>query len=180
MPKESRKGQATPLSPAQIDSILALAADRYRPIFAIAAFTGCRISEALKLKAQHVDLIGGTITFTETKTGHDRTVPISAKLRPHLEALDCGGPDSWLFPSPRTASHITRVSAADELRAVCESLGYVGVSTHSFRRSVATNLSDLGQPLKTIASLTGHRSLDQLARYIDVTPKQQLAAVDLL
>jgi integrase/recombinase XerD len=131
------------------------------------------------LRAENLDLVGRQITFTETKTGHDRTVPISAKLAQVLEAADLPS-EGWLFPSPRTASHVTKVSAGEQLKAICDDLGLVGVSTHSFRRSLATNLSDMGQPLKTIASLTGHKSLDQLARYIDVTPAQQMAAVDLL
>jgi integrase/recombinase XerD len=179
MPKENRKGQATALTVKQIDEILGLCSDRYKPIFAIAGYTGARIGEVVKLQAQHLDLLGGQITFTETKTGFDRTVPISNKLRAVLESADLPS-EGYIFPSPRTASHVTKVSCGEHLKAICDDLGYVGVSSHSFRRSLATNLSDMGQPLKTIASLTGHRSLDQLARYIDVTPKQQMKAVDLL
>jgi integrase/recombinase XerD len=179
MPKLNRKGQATSLTIEQVDKILDLASPRYRPIFAIAGLTGARIGEVVKLQAQQLDLVGGQITFIETKTGYDRTVPISAKLRAILENAELPS-EGFLFPSPRTASHITKVSCGEHLKTICDDLGYVGVSSHSFRRSVATNLSDMGQPLKTIASLTGHRSLDQLARYIDVTPKQQLNAVDLL
>jgi integrase/recombinase XerD len=52
-----------------------------------------------------------------------------------------------------------------------------GVGTHSFRRSLATNLHGKGVPLKTIASITGHRSLDALSRYLDVTPAQQKEAI---
>jgi integrase/recombinase XerD len=179
MPKQNRKGQAATLTPAQIDSILGLASDRYRPIFAVAAFTGARISEALKLRAENLDLKGRALAFVETKTGIDRTAPISAKLAQILEAADLPS-QGWLFPSPRTAGHVTRENAAAHLKEICDDLGLIGVSTHSFRRSLATNLSDLGQPLKTIASITGHKSLDSLARYIDITPKQQMTAVDLL
>ena len=181
MPKQNRKGQSATLTTEQIDRIIELASPRYKLIFAIAAFTGCRISEALTRQIRHLDLQGGTITFTETKTKTDRTVPISAKLRSMLETSEfSSSPDEWLFPSPKTAGHVTRVSVGEELAAICLDLGYVGVSSHSFRRSLATTLSDRNVPLKTIASVTGHRSLDSLARYIDVTPAQQKAAVDLL
>jgi integrase/recombinase XerD len=179
MPKENRKGQATSLSSSQIDRIVEVASDRYKPIFAIAAYTGCRISEALTLKAGRLDLPGRQITFTETKTGIDRTVPISPKLAIVLEAAQLPS-EGWLFPSHRTGGHIVRTSAADELKRIADDLGLVGVSTHSFRRSLATNLSDSGVPLKTIASVTGHKSIDSLARYIDVTPHQQMKAVALL
>ena len=181
MPKENRKGKASSLTSDQIDRIIALASSRYEPIFAIAAYTGCRISEALTRKVKHLDMVSGSITFTETKTKIDRTVPISAKLRSVLEKSHFStSSEDWLFPSPKTVGHVTRVSVGEELKAICDDLGYVGVSTHSFRRSLATTLHDKGTPLKTIASVTGHRSLDSLARYIDVTPAQQKAAVDLL
>jgi integrase/recombinase XerD len=176
------KGQAAVLSGDQIESILRLAGDRYRAIFAVAAFTGCRISEARKLKGAHVDLAGDTLTFVETKTGDDRTVPMSAKLKTIL--LESGaqlvGDSDWLFPSPRTAGPVTREAVGAELKAVAAELGYIGVSTHSFRRSVATTLSDKGAALKVIAGLTGHKSLDQLSRYIEVTPAQLAAAAALL
>ena len=181
MPKENRKGKATTLTSEQIDRLIELASPRYKPIFALAAFTGCRISEALTRKVKHIDLISGGVTFTETKTKVDRTVPISSKLRSILVKCNfSSSPEDWLFPSPKTSGHVTRVSVGEELKALCDDLGYVGVSTHSFRRSLATTLHDKGTPLKTIASVTGHRSLDSLARYIDVTPSQQKAAVDLL
>jgi integrase/recombinase XerD len=179
MPKENRKGQASSLSSSQIDRIVEVASDRYKPIFAIAAYTGCRISEALKLQAHRLDLSGRQITFTETKTGIDRTVPISPKLAKVLEAAQLPS-EGFLFPGIGKKGHVVRTSAADELKRVANDLGLVGVSTHSFRRSLATNLSDAGVPLKTIGSVTGHKSIDSLARYIDVTPSQQMKAVALL
>jgi integrase/recombinase XerD len=178
-PKENRSGQALALCQEEVEKIIDLASGPYKIIFAIAAYTGCRISEALTLKAHRVNLRARLITFVETKTGVDRSVQIPAKLLAILEAADLPS-EGWLFPSPRTDGHIVRTSADRELRKISADLGLVGVSTHSFRRSLATNLSDLGQPLATIASITGHQSLASLAKYIDITPKQQLAALDLL
>jgi integrase/recombinase XerD len=176
------KGQAAVLGSEQIDRILEMAPDRYRPIFAVAAFTGCRISEARKLKGGHVDLVSSTLTFTETKTGVDRTVPISPKLRAILieAGAQMAGDDAYLFPSPRTAAPVSRQCVGDELKAIAAALGYVGVSTHSFRRSAITALSDRGVPLKTIAAISGHRSMDQLGKYIEATPAKVAAAISLL
>jgi integrase/recombinase XerD len=179
MPKENRKGQATSLSSSQIDRIIELASPRYKPIFAIAGYTGCRISEVLKLEAKRLDLPGRSITFVKTKTKTDRTVPISPKLEKVLESAQLPS-EGFLFPGTGDEGHVVRTSAADELKKIADDLGLVGVSTHSFRRSLATNLSDSGVPLKTIASVTGHRSLDSLSKYIDVTPTQQMKAVALL
>ena len=43
-------------------------------------------------------------------------------------------------------------------------------------RSLATKLHGKSVPLKAIG-MTGHESLDSLARYIDVTPEKKRAAV---
>lgn len=178
MPTINGKGQASTLSNDDIDKILSLASRTYRGVFAIAAFTGCRISEALSLDAKFLDLKRGSITFTETKTKADRTVPIAPELRSILIGLDLPT-HGYLFPSPKTSGHLTRSGAGKELKAICDDLGLVGVSTHSFRRSLATDLHSKGAPLKAIASITGHRSLDSLQRYIDVTTEDQLAALAL-
>ncbi len=176
MPKVKGKGQAAILNNDQIDQVIGLCAEPYKFIVAIAAFTGCRMGEALALRAENLDLVAGIITLTHTKTGRTREVA----LHPELVALlsESNLPTvGYLFPSPRTAGHITRQAVDKELRLVCEALKLRGVGTHSFRRSLATNLHGKGIPLKTIASITGHESLNELSRYLDVTPAQQQAAI---
>jgi len=176
MPKVNGKGQAAILSNEQIDQVIGLCREPYSLIVAIAAYTGCRIGEALKLKAENLDLASGVITLTHTKTGKTREVAMHPELIEMLSAADlptCG----FIFPSKRTADHMTRQAVDKELREVCEALGLKGVGTHSFRRSLATNLHGKGIPLKTIASITGHESLNELSRYLDVTPAQQKAAI---
>jgi len=66
---------------------------------------------------------------------------------------------------------------AKELKEVCEALELRGVGTHSFRRSLATSLHGKGIPIKTIAAITGHESLNELSRYLEVTPQQRRAAI---
>ena len=45
--------------------------------------------------------------------------------------------------------------------------GLDGVSTHSFRRSFATNLHKQGYSLAKIARLLGHSSASMTARYVE-------------
>jgi integrase/recombinase XerD len=176
MPKQDGKGQSSLLTRKQIHKIIDLASPRYKPIFAIAAFTGCRISEARNLKAENLDLVNGSITFTETKTKVDRVVQCHPKLLEILSSSDL--PTSgYLFPSPRSNGALSREAISGELAAITTDLGLPGVSTHSFRRSVATHLHEKGTDLKSIASITGHKDLNSLSRYIDVSPEKQLAAI---
>jgi integrase/recombinase XerD len=174
--KVNGKGQAAILSNEQIDQVLALCTEPYKSIVAIAAYTGCRMGEALALKAENLNVAVGVITLTHTKTGKAREVALHPDLVVLLShaALPT---DGYLFPSPRTAGHLTRQAVDKELRAVCEALELKGVGTHSFRRSLATNLHGKNIPLKTIASITGHESLNSLSLYLDVTPQQQRDAI---
>lgn len=55
-----------------------------------------------------------------------------------------------------------------------------GASTHSFRRSALTQMSDAGIPLKIIQEVSGHRSLSQLQNYLEVRDSQVLGAVTAL
>ena len=55
-----------------------------------------------------------------------------------------------------------------------------GTSCHSPRRSLATRMHSKGIGLKTIASFTGHQSLDQLSTYISVDLKEKQKALDAL
>ena len=49
----------------------------------------------------------------------------------------------------------------------------LGISTHSFRRTALTNLSNAGVPLRMIQEINGHRSLTSLQRYLEVSPEHK-------
>ena len=63
------------------------------------------------------------------------------------------------------------------LRKACDGLGIQGVSTHTFRRSLATHLYDAQVPLRQIMEITGHASLASLTGYLNL---EQRAAENAL
>ena len=63
------------------------------------------------------------------------------------------------------------------LRRASDLLGFEGVSTHTFRRSLATHLYDSGVPLRQIMAIAGHASLASLTSYLNL---EQRAAGDAL
>ena len=83
----------------------------------------------------------------------------------------CGCPDS------RAESHLHRDSGIWLLRSACARVGLEGVSTHSFRRTALTQMSNAGIPLRVIQEISGHRTLDELYKYLEVKPEQVLGAV---
>ena len=58
--------------------------------------------------------------------------------------------------------------------------GFEGASSHSERRTFITELASKGVSVRVLAELAGHNQLQTSRRYIDVTPQQRSAAVELL
>ena len=90
----------------------------------------------------------------------------------------------YLFPGneihTRAESHLHRDSGIWLLREACKRVGLEGVSTHSFRRTALTQMSNAGIPLRVIQEISGHRTLDELYKYLEVKLEQVLGAVAFL
>jgi len=167
--KVGRRGQARNLSPDNLGAIFAeLPNEKWRAVFASAYFTGSRISEVLSLDV--ADVASDRVGFRRenTKTKKPRVAMLVEALRPFLAAYDA--PQSgYLFPAHHNGQggHVSRQAADKVLRDACELAGLDGVSTHSFRRSFATNLHKQGYSLAKIARLLGHSSASMTARYVE-------------
>ncbi|MBD1998053.1 tyrosine-type recombinase/integrase [Leptolyngbya sp. FACHB-541] len=82
-------------------------------------------------------------------------------------------PLSWkLYLSPKFRELV--------LRAAFKRLAIEGASTHSFRRTAITWMHNERVPIKHIQSISGHKSLSALQRYIDVTEKDKEMAIATL
>jgi integrase len=152
--------------------------------------TGCRIGEALALEWDSVDLdnkqvsIDWTITrlenggglvrgSTKTAAGH-RTLPLASwsvdMLRGRRARSRGVGP---VFPHTRV-QRSSRVeggwrdpsNTARALREARDRAGFGWVTSHAFRKTVATILHDSGLAPREIADQLGHANLRTLDHYI--------------
>nr|WP_199296541.1 tyrosine-type recombinase/integrase [Leptolyngbya sp. FACHB-711] len=162
----------------------AFPSDRDRALFGICLFTGCRVNEACTmLSADVFDGSGNvrakvTIRKANTKgKAETRQVITHPTLRGYLEAYGGDRGKTHLFPGRHGRGHINPRSADAILRETCDQLGLEGVSTHSFRRTALTQMSSAGVPLRVIQEISGHRSLQALQRYLEVSEQQVEAAV---
>jgi integrase len=77
---------------AELPSEKGLRAHTYSTLFGLLAVTGMRVSEALKLDREDVDLEQGILTIRRTKFGKSRLVPVHTSsgdaLRAYAEARD--------------------------------------------------------------------------------------------
>lgn len=118
------------------------------------------------------------IRSINTKGKQDtREIQIHPKLKGYLEAYQPDIKKEHLFPGRHGRGHIHKASADKILRDACQRLGLEGVSTHSFRRTALTQMHNAGVPMRHIQSISGHRTLAALAKYLDVTDEQKQSAI---
>jgi len=138
---------------------------------------GARISEAVGLDVDELDLGSGTVRLLG-KGGKQRVVPVgsyareavSAYLvrgRPALAAAGSGSPA--LFLNAR-GGRLSRQSAWTVLRATAERAGVRReISPHTLRHSFATHLLDGGADVRVVQELLGHASVTTTQVYTLVT-----------
>lgn len=187
--KVDRHGKAKVLTTEEIAWVFheGLTNERDRAIFAICLYTACRINECVTLRTTDVyyrqGIVRPEIIFRKGNTKGKlatRCIPVIEDLR--LMLLDYyPSPRSWFFfPGLGRTGHLHSDSAIRILRRACEKVGIQGVSTHSFRRTALTLMSNEGIPLRIIQEISGHKSLTELQKYLEVKPEQVRGAVSAL
>ena len=182
-------GQAKILTQEEIQLLFTegLTSSRDHALFGICLYSACRIRECCTLRTNDVYNSKGSVrTDLIIRKGNTkgklatRTIPVIEELR-LLLADYYPTPRTWfMFPGRHGKGHINPDSAARILREACEKVGIEGVSTHSFRRTALTQMSNAGIPLRVIQQVSGHRNLETLQKYLEVQPEQVRGAVSSL
>lgn len=190
--KIDRHGQASILTNDEIQRLFrdgfTVNPPRDCALFAICLYTACRINEAVSLKKSDVydtkGLVRPEIIIRKGNTKGKlatRTIPVIEDLRAFLAAYSPRNNSIYLFPGKanqsRSNSHLHRDSAIWLLKGACLKVGLEGVSSHSFRRTALTQMSNAGIPLRIIQEISGHRTLDELYKYLEVKPEQVKGAI---
>lgn len=83
-----------------------------------------------------------------------------------------------LIRSTRTRGHFSNVSLSLRFKAIYLAAG-ISTSSHSGRRTFATQKNALGIGMRTIQHLLGHANIATTALYCDVSDEQLANAVNL-
>ncbi|MEG4626346.1 tyrosine-type recombinase/integrase [Microcoleus sp. w1-18aA5] len=182
-------GQAKILTQEEIELLFneGLQTSRDRTLFGVCLYTACRIAEACSLMVKDIYTNSGavrsTINFRKANTKgklQTRTIPVIEDLRSLLISWRSHAGETYLFPGRHSSHHWKHLhtNSADQiLREACDRVGIEGASTHSFRRTALTQMSNAGIPLRIIQKISGHSNLEQLQRYLDVKPDQVKGAI---
>lgn len=187
--KVDRHGKAKVLTTDEINLVFyeGLKSDRDRALFAICLYTACRINECVTLRTTDVyyrqGVVRPEVIFRKGNTKGKlatRCIPVIEDLRSMLLGY-YPSPRTWYyFPGLGNTGHLHPGSASRILQKACNKVGVQGVSTHSFRRTALTLMSNEGIPLRIIQEISGHKSLQELQKYLEVSPEQVRGAVSSL
>lgn len=109
-----------------------------RGVFRLLIETGCRRSEALRMRWEDLDLDAGVWTLRTTKAGKVQSIPLAAVTLRWLS--DLPRISEWVFPSPRRSDR-----PWSEIRFVWEELKAKAelpdVNVHDLRRTYGLNVA---------------------------------------
>lgn len=155
--------------------------ERVRDLFLVGCWTGLRFSDFTKLKPENI--IGPVAKIQTQKTGEVVTVPVHPIVRAILEKYEGNLP-----------REITNQKMNDYLKEIAQlaSFGEMGIdsktkggvksstfrakweriSTHTARRSFATNQYKTGFPSIMLMKITGHKTEKAFLKYIKVDQEE--------
>lgn len=147
----------------------------------LALGTGMRRGELLNLSWQHVDFLRGIIHVVNTKTAHDRIIPMSQRVRELLIAQRKTRKGEHVFASRRIAKRRAGEGLVDVKKAfvaACSAAGIADFHFHDLRHTFATRLGDAGCNVTTIARLLGHSNIQMSMRYTHASDDSLRSAVE--
>ncbi|WP_421217953.1 phage integrase [Aeromonas enteropelogenes] len=120
--------------------------------------TGARWNEAAGLRRE--DAVNGRVTFTNTKNGKNRTVPISEALFNEITHGRRSGP---LFPD------VDYLVVRDCIKSVAPNLPS-GQAAHALRHSFASHFMMAGGNILALQRILGHHNIQQTMTYAHFAP----------
>jgi integrase len=147
------------------------------PLIDLALETSMRLSELVSLRWPHIDLTARIAHLPDTKNGHPRTVPLSLKSVATLSELRRGVIQQLNGRVFDMTPHAVTVA----FRRACQRVyrrsdGQLGADLrfHDLRHEAVSRLFERGLNPMEVAAISGHRSMQMLARYTHIRPTSLL------
>jgi integrase len=144
---------------------------RERTVFALLLYTGQRVSDVAAMSWPDVE--NSAIRVVQGKTGAKLWIPLHPELSRIL--------DAWKKTNLVivTTSYGKRFTSKGLSNFVAGKIGLAGLPercvTHGIRKAAARLLAEAGCSANEIAAITGHESLEEVARYTKAAEQRRLA-----
>lgn len=148
---------------------------RQRLAYALLLYTGQRAGDVVRMHRR--DIVGGEIHLAQVKTGAELRIPIHPELRKAMKAYPTKGLS--LFGDER-GKPVQRNSLTTFMRKAIADAGLdPRCVTHGLRKAMSRRLAEGGASSKTIAAVTGHKTLKEIERYTAAAEQPKLAKAGL-
>ena len=170
----------TVLTKDEIKQMIASAKNqKHRILVELLYSAGLRVSEAVKMRINDLDLKEKIAIVKAGKGRKDRIVILSTTLVKDLQDYipklkEKFSENEFLFPSPSKKNQpITPRQAEKIIKSLAEKAGIKKrVYCHALRASFATHLLEQGTDIRVIQTLLGHANLATTERYTKVSLEQ--------
>ncbi|MCB0745912.1 MAG: integrase catalytic domain-containing protein, partial [Ignavibacteriae bacterium] len=161
--------------------------DRIRDLFIVGCYTGLRFSDFSQLRPEHI--MGNTIRIKTQKTDHWVTIPL---FNPVKDIIEKYKDTPHVLPKSVTNQTMNRrlkdlgeLAGMDQDMLKIRNSGkkriedvqpkFQFISTHTARRSFATNMFKRGIPSRVIMQITGHKTEKAFSTYIKISQEENAA-----
>jgi integrase len=147
---------------------------RQRLAYALLLYTGQRVGDVVKMHRR--DIVADEIHLTQSKTGAELRIPIHSELRKALKAM----PAQLMLFGDVAGRPIKADSLTTIMRKAIAAAGLDPCCTaHGLRKAVSRKMAEEGASAKTIAAVTGHKTLKEIERYTAAAEQPKLARAGL-
>ena len=174
------------LNPTECDSLLEELKKHSITTYQLATIsldTGMRFAEITSLQWQNIDFVRESISIMDTKSGKNRTVYMTNRVKATLSEMQNAGPDSLVFPDKKNGGIIKQVSNIFDI-VVDKLMLNAGINDnrlkcvfHSLRHTHASRLLESGADIYRVKELLGHASVTTTERYSHITADRLRSAI---
>lgn len=170
----------------QLDLSLKVSLEKVKDLFLIGCLTGLRFSDFSQLKPENIT--NDRIKIKTQKTNQTVIIPVHPIVNKILKRYNNNLPEA--FSNQKMNKYLKELGIKAELNDLIERTEFVNgkrnvtfikkyelITTHTARRSFATNLFKQGFPSLSIMKITGHKTETAFIKYVKVTTEQ---SADLL
>ena len=158
--------------------------ERDRVLLMALLYLGLRVSEACKLRVEHVD-VGRAILFVrEGKGAKDRALPIPRRFAGPLRGWIGSRISGYVWPSPgggkltsravqlliKRVARRAKLPNADQPRAI---------TPHKLRHAFASRMLERGNDINAVKEALGHSSISTTATYLHTSGERLRRAMEI-
>jgi len=169
------------LTPDEAHALLSASADHLKPLILFLLGTGARLSEALELKWQDVDLQDVQCHFWNTKNGTTRRALIPPSAVAGLANLGHRAGRVFLTQGGNPYADLNRESGGQiktAFKGAVKRSGIDPVTPHGLRHAWASWFYASSKDALLLKSEGGWKSISQVDRYAHLVPSHHLAGVN--